>query len=340
LRFDPRSIRVASREPLRFAVLGRCYRPPRLLRRSTNLWLATVDVASNDVRVFELQPAMLSRTLTSTAEGGWRWLAFDRETNTEPFQLQLVEIAPGDAAPRAMGAVKTPFEPRSHVRALRGDGCWLLSGTNSKAPPAAPSPGFTFVEVVAGAPQLRATPALRGMRFWHSREQAFVVHTTAQQTEYALLDCAGNQRPLPEPDASRMRLLGRDGEAAIAPNGDWLFASQSGVPGYGDDYDPEDEIHFLHDKSHDVFGPFTGRETGCTDTGCDFETDRLEDPEWSSSGKYFLVQGYPRGYVLKTGGVQLVHKLRYFGSPGRALFLSDSLLMTLSKSRGVKFYRW
>jgi len=337
LHCDPVSIRMASRDPLRFAVLGACFHAPIPPRHSDKSRLVTVDAARNEVRIFDFAGSIRPLTLSSTPQGRWRWFA--PTTPQDSLDVELKELSPGEQEPRTLGRLTLPFEAGRFMFALNGNDCWLMSGTTARNPGELWPPVFTLVRVANGAPVAAATPPLRGIRFWHIREQAFVVQTDAEPREFALLDCAGHQRRLGDPDADRMGMLGNYGTPAIASNGDWLFSGQSGESGHpGLEYS-DDEIHIVQRDAHRTFGWFGKPAKGCPDFNCIFDTDTLEDPEWSPGEKYFLVQGYPRSYVLRSSDLAVILKWSP-GLHGRTALLSDSLAMSLSKNRGVAFRRW
>ena len=299
--------------------------------------MVTVDATRNEVRIFDFEGSIRPLTLGSTTEGRWRWFA--PTTPDDGLTAELQELSPGEPKPHSLGTLKLPFDPGRFLFAVNGSDCWLMGGTTTRNPGEMWPLVFTLVRLEKGVPVARATPPLRGVRFWHPHEKAFVVQTAAEQAEFALLDCDGNQRPLREPDATRMPLLSYYGMPAIASNGDWLFSAQSGESGHQGLGSDDDEIHIVQRDAHRTFGWFGKPVKGCPDINCIYDTDTLEDPEWSPGENYFLVQGYPRSYVLRTSDLAVVLKWSP-GLYGQTALLSDSLAMSLSKNRGVAFRRW
>jgi len=328
LRCDPHAIRMASREPLRFAAVGPCYQLPSQFRGGNRdrLRAVTVDAGRSEVRIIELGPHLVEAdSIKGTPEGRWRWLVPASASDAPPVSFDMKEIGPGDAEPRVASRATLTFALDGYVRAHRGNMCWLVGGAR-----------FALIASEGSSPQVLEASSLRGVRFWHPREQAFAVQVAGEGSQYRLLDCDGNLRPLPEADASRMQQLGKDSRVAIAGNGDWAFESTSGLQLSGE-YDSPDEIHILQGDAHRTFGWFGTLGKGCPDIACNWDTDLLWRPEWSASGAFILVQGVPRLYVLRASNLKIMRK---WSGSGSAALLSDSLVMSLERNRGVTFYRW
>lgn len=335
LRCDPRGdILVASREPLRFAVTGPCDNLPRRFRGNDPWRVVMVDALQGSVRIFDLENYSLEgNSMRGTPDGLWRWLTPPRAQEAPPGSIDVVEVGPADTGQRVVASLTLPFEIASDVRVTRGDGCWLVSGSGSADAQRKLPLQFAFIEN-GREPRVRAARALRGVRFWHPREHAFVVQIDVEPRHFRLLDCAGSWRDLPEPDGSRVSMS--QYAPAVSVTGDWAYAADSGMSLRGE-YGNSDEIHILRGEQVRKFGWFGKLGKGCPDVNCNWDTDSLWEPEWSASGEYLLVQGYPYAYLLRADDLKIVRK--WFGMR-RTVLLSDSMAMNLERNRGVTFRHW
>ena len=302
------------------------------------LQLVTVDTASNSVRIINLGSGVLGMSsLYADSGGSWHWLSVARETAAASQRLEAWVFAPGETQPRAVGTAMLEFEPPRDVFAVRGDSCWLFVAAKYTDGDMRELTGFSRVASTDSEFEVHPEPGLRGVRFWHPRERAFVVQAGLAGSQDQLLDCAGNRRAPSATDGSRLDNLRNFADIRISARGDWLYSNPSAM-NEDPQYRAHDEITLVRASSQSKFGPFGQLAKSCPDINCIWEADSLRDPQWSGSGDFFLVQGYPRSYVVRTGDLAIMRRWR--SESGRAVFVTDSLVMDLSKNRGVTFHRW
>ena len=332
VRCDPHRVSVAAHAPLRFAIIGHCDGVPREWRMSFSRQLVTVDTVTNEVRTLRLGANDLEAgSLLPDAIGNWHWLT---AAGKPARQIEAWELAPGQHQPRSLGTVSIDAGIPPHSFARRGDRCWLVSAAQYNDHRMLELTGFFLVSIVDGELRVRAVEGLLGTNFWHPLERAFVVRVR-DGNRYALLDCAGSRRALSAGDLERLEMHG-DAPMRVSATGDWAYSSSFNDSSHGMYWD--DEIHVLRQADQRQFGPFGKPEKGCPDIACIWDTDALSDPSWSDSGKFLLVQGFPRSFVLRASDLGIVRKWR--SAHGKAVFLTESLVMGLSKNHGVNFHRW